>query len=90
MDTSNLIVPLDMTTVAEVANKGRPTLDVSLRNLRNTLLKENVDTFNPIRYASLTVEQQQELSTYRQALLDVTKQTSWPNDIVWPTPPDFV
>lgn len=65
-------------------------LDTVTRQLRNRLLRENVDSFNPIRYAALTTEQQQELATYRQALLDVTTQPGWPADVVWPTVPSFV
>lgn len=45
---------------------------------------------NPLRWASLSAEQQAEAATYRQALLDVPQQPGFPLDIVWPTVPDFV
>jgi hypothetical protein len=61
-----------------------------VRMARDKTLNQTVDTFNPIRYASLTTEQQQELATYRQALLDITKQTTWPTDVVWPTKPTWL
>ena len=61
-----------------------------LRNLRNKQLVDNVDSYNAIRYASLTTEQQQELATYRQALLNVPQQTGWPTTITWPTKPSWM
>jgi len=69
-----------------------PTIDIEIgmRNLRDKLLRDNVDTFNPIRYATLTAEQQQELATYRQALLDITAASGWPTEVVFPVPPTFV
>lgn len=67
-----------------------PPIAVGLKNLRNQLLKDHIDSFNPVRYAMLTTEQQQELATYRQALLDITKQPGWPTDVVFPVPPSFV
>ena len=66
------------------------TADIAMRDLRNQLLKDNVDSYNPIRYATLTTEQQQELAVYRQELLDVTKQPTWPNNITWPTKPSWM
>lgn len=65
-------------------------LDTVTRQLRDRLLRENVDIVNPIWYASLTAEQQQELAVYRQQLLDVTTQPGWPAEVVWPTVPSFV
>lgn len=61
-----------------------------VRITRDKILNQNVDTFNPIRYASLTTEQQQELGAYRQALLDITAQPGFPTDVVWPSTPSFV
>ena len=56
------------------------------RQSRNQLLAQ-VDRVNPIWYASLTAEQQTELAQYRQALLDVPQQESFPDNISWPTKP---
>ena len=67
------VVDLDYTTI-------------KTRNYRNNLLTE-IDGVNPIRYASLTTEQQTELITYRQALLDVPQQMGFPTDISWPAKP---
>ncbi len=59
-----------------------------VRNKRNGLLLE-VDAFvgNPLRWASLSSEVQAEWATYRQALLDVPQQDSFPHDIIWPIKP---
>jgi hypothetical protein len=35
----------------------------------------------------LTLEQQQQWATYRQALRDITAQSGYPFNIIWPTPP---
>jgi hypothetical protein len=35
----------------------------------------------------LTPEQQQQWATYRQALRDITTQSGYPFNIIWPTPP---
>jgi hypothetical protein len=49
-----------------------------------------VDRINPVWYASLSSEQQQELAGYRQALLDVPQQTGFPINIVWPAKPHWL
>ena len=61
-----------------------------MTELRNTLLRVNVDKVNPVWYNSLTTEQQQELQTYRQGLLDVPDQSGFPTDISWPTKPTWL
>lgn len=35
----------------------------------------------------LTAEQKTAWSTYRQALRDITKQSGFPSNVIWPTPP---
>jgi len=42
---------------------------------------------NPLRWAAMTAEKQAALSTYRQALLDVPQQASFPDNINWPVAP---
>ena len=49
-----------------------------------------VDRVNPIRYASLTQEQQTELAQYRQALLDVPQQVNFPTAVTWPAKPQWL
>jgi len=63
-------------------------LSEELRSERGFLLSE-LDAFvgNPLRWGSLSAEQQDALAVYRQALLDVPQQAGFPNDVVWPVKP---
>lgn len=70
------------------------TLDLDLlttnqRSKRNQLLLQ-VDRVNPVWYNSLSAQQQTELQTYRQALLDVPQQADFPANVVWPTKPTWL
>lgn len=62
----------------------------ALRDIRNTLLKENVDSVvsNPLRWASMTTEKQTEYTSYRQTLLDLPQNTEDPRNPNLPTPPE--
>lgn len=62
---------------------------IKSREFRNQQLAL-VDRINPIWYASLTAQQQQELATYRQALLDLPQQTGFPTDVSWPAKPTWL
>ena len=64
------------------------TLSEQLRRERDGLLAE-LDAFvsNPLRWATLSAEQQNTWAVYRQALLDVPQQADFPNGVVWPTSP---
>lgn len=73
-----------------VTSTNRVDLIPGLRDLRNRLLQENVDSYNPIRYGLLTDEQRAELAAYRLALLNVPQQPTWPTDVVWPTKPSWM
>lgn len=59
-----------------------------VRGKREQLLKESVDIINAVRWVSMTEEQQGALTTYRQALLDITAQEGFPNDVTWPEKPE--
>jgi len=63
-----------------------------LRGERKSILENRVDkyTANNLRWADLTAAQQAELSTYRQALLDITDQETFPESVTWPTEPDWI
>ena len=43
---------------------------------------------NPLRWGSLSSEQQEDLADYRQALLDVPQQDGFPWSVQWPTKPE--
>jgi len=60
-----------------------------VRQQRNLLLAD-VDRVNPVWYASLTADQQQELITYRQALLAVPQQAGFPESVEWPAKPTWL
>jgi hypothetical protein len=59
-----------------------------VRDLRLAKLNE-LDKFtqNPLRWESLSDDFKNQLSTYRQALLDVPQQEGFPLNIVWPESP---
>ena len=65
------------------------TLSEQLRGERDNLLVE-VDAFvgNPLRWATLSAEQQDAWATYRHALLGVPQQDGFPNTVVWPVSPN--
>ena len=59
------------------------------RKQRDAILSTEVDPIvsNPLRWSSMTAEQQQAWADYRQALLDVPSQVGFPHAILWPTKP---
>ena len=59
------------------------------RDHRDSLLSA-VDRVNPVRYSTLTTQQQQDLIAYRQALLDVPGQAGFPLEVVWPAKPEWL
>jgi hypothetical protein len=59
-----------------------------VRAQRDQLLIASDINVLPDRWNSMTVEQQQAWSTYRQALRDITAQAGFPWDVQWPTQPD--
>ena len=61
----------------------------SIRTERDQLLFQ-VDRVNPVWYAALTDQQQTELQTYRQALLDVPQQAGFPTEIDLPAKPTWL
>lgn len=65
------------------------TKAAEVRKIRDQKLKFIVDPIvsNPLRWADMTAVQQQRVKDYRQALLDITDQTGFPHNVVWPTEP---
>ena len=62
---------------------------IIVRQQRSLALKRIVDRYTPVRWSSLTTEQQQQVLDYRQALLDITQQDGFPDNIIWPEVPKF-
>jgi hypothetical protein len=85
-----LINNIDSSKITLPIPTNRVGLEEGSRNARDQLLRDNVDTMNPIRYASLTDEQKSEIATYRQALLNVPQQVGFPTVIEWPTKPSWL
>jgi hypothetical protein len=59
--------------------------DASVKSQRNALLTES--DWTQIPNNPLTVDQQQAWAVYRQELRDVTSQSGYPFNVIWPTPP---
>jgi hypothetical protein len=62
------------------------------RKKRAELLAKNVDSYvmNALRWADLSAEQQGDIAAYRRALLDITDQSGFPLEVVWPELPVFM
>lgn len=75
-----------------LAEDGLSFLAFQVREKRNALLKSVVDQMasNNLRWAEMTVEQQQAWADYRRALLDVPQQAGFPENVIWPTAPNEV
>ena len=60
-----------------------------IRYQRDIKLATEVDPIagNALRWAALTADKQAAWAAYRQALLDISKQVGFPNDVMWPTKP---
>lgn len=84
METAGDVAPYVPPTQAELDAE----LSGQLREERDGLLVE-LDAFvgNPLRWGSLSAEQQDAWAVYRQALLDVPQQDGFPNDVTWPVKP---
>jgi hypothetical protein len=52
---------------------------------RNQLLTDS--DWTQIPNNPLTLEVQQQWATYRQELRDITQQSGYPDNVIWPTPP---
>lgn len=64
-------------------------LSKEIRDKRDWLLVTEVDPIasNSLRWSSLSADQQKAWADYRQALLDVPQQDSFPHSVVWPDKP---
>lgn len=43
---------------------------------------------NPLRWEAMSSDEKSQWTAYRQALLDVPQQSSFPNSVTWPEKPD--
>jgi hypothetical protein len=71
--------------VAPTQDELDAALAAQVRSSRDLLLSVvDVVVSNPLRWASLTSDKQNEWTVYRQALLDVPQQSGFPSTVVWP------
>ena len=65
-------------------------VSAQVRASRDYLLSTEVDPIvsNPLRWGSLSDEQQLAFTVYRQNLLDITEQEGFPHNVTWPTKPE--
>lgn len=61
--------------------------DTAAKQQRDILLAEGPDRISPLWWSTMTQEEQQSWTDYRQALLDITSQPNYPQEITWPTKP---
>lgn len=73
-------------TIEEIAVAKRAKRD-DLLNGTQWLVQRHRDQIEVAEPTTLTADQYKALLTYRQALRDVTNQTGFPNDVVWPPCP---
>jgi hypothetical protein len=61
----------------------------SIRRQRDSLLSTQVDPFvcNPLRWDGLTALEQTEVTAYRNNLLNITEQETFPTSVEWPSVP---
>lgn len=59
-----------------------------IRDKRQGLLRRNIDIMSGPRWEAMSEEQKQVYRDYRQALLDITDQPTFPDSVVWPPKPE--
>jgi len=88
-DPSNGMIKYEFNHALESWQIDLETTVENHRALRNEMLKA-IDAVSPVRYNSLTQQQQQELADYRQALLAVPQQAGFPLTTDWPCKPTWL
>jgi len=80
-DKEAYVAPTAEELVAEKAEEVRRD-----RNYQLAIMDQTVS--NPLRWAAMSAEKQNEWTVYRQALLDVPQQSGFPDTVTWPEIPD--
>jgi hypothetical protein len=88
-DPSTVLAPHEFDYVTKSWQLNHSAAEFVNRSERNKLLSD-IDRVNAIWYASLSTDQQQQLITYRQALLDVPQQSGFPAAVNWPAKPTWL
>ena len=79
LDNPEMLLDLDVIEMERLTREARAK--------RDNLLKEVIDSVNPMRWEALTDVQKDAWRAYRQVLLDVPQQEGFPTNIVWPKAP---
>tara|TARA_R110000764_G_scaffold228855_1_gene319544 strand:- start:665 stop:1105 length:441 start_codon:yes stop_codon:yes gene_type:complete len=102
MTIDNTVLLAQMQEANDIAPYVAPTLPTEeelaivsaekIRTKRAGILSSLVDPVisNPMRWDALTSTQQNEVTTYRTALLDITDQDTFPTSVTWPTIPSVL
>jgi hypothetical protein len=88
-DPSTALAPYKFDHVSKFWQLDQSAAEFLNRVERNRLLAD-IDRVNPVWYDSLAADQQQQLITYRQALLDVPQQSEFPATVNWPAKPTWL
>jgi|TARA_R100000027_G_C2210952_1_gene82976 hypothetical protein len=83
-NTEAYVAPTEEEITADLARTARADRRYDLEDYVDPIVN------NPLRWDALTSDQQNELKTYRQAMLDVPTQSGFPKTITWPTKPDWI
>ena len=80
---------IDLTRLRTVEVKENERIE-NARKRRNTLLSQFDGELyrNPLYWGELTPEQRKARTEYRKQLMDVTKQSGFPDSIIWPVKPE--
>ncbi len=75
--------------VAPTQSELNAILANEVRGKRDAILSSKVDKIvsNPLRWDDMSADEQAQWKLYRRALLDITAQAGFPNEVVWPQEP---
>lgn len=80
---------IDLTKLRTVEVKKKERTADARKQRDNLLSRFDVELYrNPLYWAELTPEQRKARTEYRKQLMDVTKQSGFPDSIIWPVKPE--
>ena len=90
IDNTALLALIGSDFTASTQESRDARLSSQQRSARDGKLQSEVDSIvsNPLRWADLSTEKQNEWAQYRTDLLNVPQQSGFPNTISWPTKPE--
>lgn len=90
IDNTALLALIGSDFTASTQESRDARLSSQQRSVRDGKLQSEVDSIvsNPLRWADLSTEKQNEWAQYRTDLLNVPQQSGFPNTISWPTKPE--